>query len=313
MKLKTQNNILYTALLVLGITVSSAAVASSALQQNDKSDTAMSQQNQANDKAVKEREQTQNNLLETVNEGVREGFQKVTQASQQISEGKDAEAIKSLEQAMGKFDIALAADPNLGLIPIESSVNVSQLMIKPETVEAYTSTAIDYLKQSQLQAARALLLPLRDEMLTRTIYLPMTTYPDAIKLATKLLIKGDKKAATDTIVTAFSTLVEKVSVVPLSLIRVEAMVMAASKLDKEKNKEHAKELIEASEEQLNLAVALGYTNEDSHLYENIQSQLKALKTEINGGNVVQRLYKKLNNSIKNLMDKIAKQTEDTDK
>jgi membrane-associated HD superfamily phosphohydrolase len=308
-----QKNILYTGLIVLGMTMSSLALASSDSQKVDKSNAVTSIQDQVNEDAVKNRVDVQNHLLETIDAGVREGFQKVTEASQLISEGKDKEAIKSLEEAVGKFDIALAADPALGLIPIESSVKVSQLIIKPETVEAYTSTAIDYLEQSKLQAARALLMPLRDDMLTRTVYLPMTTYPDAIKLATKLLIKGDRDAAVDTIATAFSTLVEKASVVPLPLVRVEAMVLAASKLDKEKNKEQAKELLEASEEQLNLAVALGYTDEDSDLYEDLQDQVKKLKREINGGNVVQRLYKKLNASIKSLMSKSSKQTEVIDK
>jgi len=308
-----KKNLLLASLLATTLAVSPSVLADTQKTVKASSTKAMStpatKQDNANKQAVKNKAQSQANLLEEVNKDVLDGFKKVVEAGRLIAQGKEKEAIKALQDATGKFDIALAANPKLGLVPIEGTVNVSELITTPDAVKGYTSLAIDLLKDSKVQAARAVLQPLRDDMVTRTVYLPMTTYPDAIKLATKLLVDGKKEAALAVLTTALSTFVEKVSVIPLSLVRVEAMVLAASELDKEKEKDKALALLDASEVQLDLAVALGYTDDDSALYEDLKDQIKALKKEIKGGNIVERLYKKLNASIKSLMDKSSKQTE----
>ena len=264
-------------------------------------------QDKANKKAIVDKAKSQNELLKEVDKGITEGLTKVIEATQLIKDDKLKEAIKSLQEATGKFDVALAANPKLGLIPVASAVKITELNSVPAVVKAQVEIARDLLADNKVQAARAILYPLQDDMVTQTTLLPMTTYPDAIKLATKMLVDNKKKAALETLSTALSTFVNKVSVIPLSLVRVEAMVLAASELDKEKEKDKAYTLLLGAEDQLELATLLGYTTTDSALYSDLKTQLKALKKEIKGDNVVEKLYKKLKASLKDLIGKKSDQ------
>ncbi len=264
-------------------------------------------QAQTNNKAIKKKQDKQNNLLEEVNKGISEGFNKVQEATKLINDGKEKEAIQALQDATGKFDIALAANPDIKLIPIAAEVRVNELLTTSALVKTQVDLAKDLLEDSSVQAARAVLLPLRDDMETRTAYLPMATYPDAIKLATKMLVEKNKDAALETLAVALTTVVEKASIIPLSLIRAEALITAASELDKEKGKDKALKLLDAAKEQLNVATALGYTTKDSNLYDALKDQISAVKKEITGGNVVEKLYDKLKTSFENLIKKNSDQ------
>ncbi len=264
-------------------------------------------QAQANNKAIKKKQDDQIQLLEEVNKGITDGFKKVQEATRLIKDGKEKEAIKALQEATGKFDIALAANPDVKLIPIAAEVRVNELLTTPGLVKTQVELAQKLLKDNQVQAARAVLIPLRDDMETRTAYLPMATYPDAIKLATKMLIEENKDAALKTLAVALTTVVEKSSIIPLSVIRAEALITTASELDKEKGKSKALELLDAAKAQLKLATVLGYTSKDSDLYDALKEQINAVKKEITGGNVVEKLYDKLKASFKKLIKKNSDQ------
>ena len=270
----------------------------------EKGEPAISQeQKKNNEKAISDKKKSQNDLLKEIHKDLSDGFKKVVEATKLIKEGKETEAIKVLEDATGKFDIALAADPKLALIPIDSSLVVTNLVTTPEQIKAQVDIAIDFLKESKVQAARAILLPLHDDMMSSTTSLPMTTYPDAIKLATKMLIQENKDAALETLKTALSTFVTETSVIPLSLLRAEAMMTEASNLDKEKEKDKALILLNGAEQQLQVATVLGYTDKDSESYKDLSTQISAIKKEIMGGNVVEKMYETFKQSIKSLINK----------
>ena len=309
MKKKSMTTRLLIGLMALSLAGSGMAFAGDAAPAVEKATTSATQTAQNNKEAIKGHVQTQNKLQDTINKGVTEGLARTVEAIRLIRDNKTEDALKALEAATGKFDIALAADPSLGLIPVDVSIVATELKISPEEVKKQVDLAIDLLQDSKVQAARAILLPLRDDLVTRVVSLPMTTYPDAIKLATKMLTEGNTDAAVNVLETALSTLVEKVSVIPLPLIRVESMIQAASELDKEKGKEKALELLDEAQKQLELATLLGYTDKDSAAYENLAAQVKALKKEAKGKNFVEKLYDKLNKSIKELMDRSANPTE----
>ncbi len=266
------------------------------------------EQHKANKKAIANKANSQNDLLKEVNKGISEGFNKVIEATKLINAGKSKEAIKALQDATGKFDIALAANPKLGLIPIASTTELTELITSPQAIKVQVDLAEDLLSNSKVQAARAVLAPLQDDLITSTTSLPMTTYPDAIKLATKMLVDGKNDAALATLSTALSTFVKEVSVIPLSLLRVETMVGAASELDKEADKDKALILLNAAEEQLQVATILGYTSKQSSLFETLSDQIKAVKREVTGGNVVEKLYSKLKTSINDLIGTKSEQT-----
>ncbi len=309
MKKMSMTTRLLMGLLALSLVTTAPALAGDAKAGADKAKPAATQMVENNKEAIKGHVQTQNKLLETINKGVNEGLAKTVEAIKLIRDNKTEDALKALEAATGKFDIALAADPSLGLIPVDVSIVATELKITPEEVKKQIDLAVDLLQDSKVQAARAILLPLRDDLVTRVVSLPMTTYPDAIKLATKMLTEGNSDAALNVLQTALSTLVEKVSVIPLPLIRVESMIQTASELDKEKGKEKALELLDEAQKQLELATLLGYTDKDSAAYEDLAAQVKALKKEAKGKNFVEKLYDKLNKSIRDLMNRSAEPKE----
>lgn len=262
------------------------------------------EQTAKSDKAVKALEKEQNALLETVNEGVLDGYKKVLDATKLLTkEGKEKEAISALQEATGKFDIALAAEPGLKLVPIDGDVSLSALITTPDLLKKETDDVIDLLKNHKVQAARAILEPMKDEMVIANAYLPMGTYPDAIKLATKYLVEGKKEDALATLDTTLSTIVVKEAIVPLALIRTESLIKEASELDKEKHKAKAHELLDAAKEQLEVATLLGYTDKESKAYEDMKDQIKVVKKEIDGKNAVEKLYDKMKASVKKLIGK----------
>jgi hypothetical protein len=257
--------------------------------------------------AVNAHEKEQNALLETVNQGVLDGYKKVLEATKLLSqEGKEKEAIVALQEATGKFDIALAAEPDLAMVAIDSDVSVHALITTPGLVKADVSLAIDLLKDHKVQLAKTLLEPMADEMVISHVYLPMATYPVAIKLATKYLVEGKKADALATLDTTLSTLVIKKEIVPLALIRVESLLSEAASLNKEVDKAKAHALLDAASEQLEIAYLLGYTDKRSKAYDDLKDQIKAVKKEIDGKNAVEKMYTKVISSVKDLFQSESK-------
>ncbi len=289
--------------LLMGVFIM-APLAHSANTTTEKVKNLMSQeQTIQSNKAVKAIEKEQNSLLETVNQGVAEGYKKVLKASQLLlQDGKEKQAISLLREATGSFDIAMAANPELKLIPIDGDVAISALVTTPELIKKETKVAIDLLKNNKVQAAQAVLEPMKDEMVVVNVYLPMVTYPDAIKLATKYLVDGKKENAMMTLDATLSTIVVEKVVIPLAIIRTESLLKGAAELDK-KDKTKAHELLNAAQEQLEIATLLGYTDQNSKAYENLNTQIKAIHKEIDGRNVVEKMYDKLKASVSSLISK----------
>ena len=261
-------------------------------------------------KAIKDKQKSQQKLLKKINRGVSEGLDHVLKATRLINEDKLDNAIKELQAATGKFDVAVAANPKLRMVPIASQVRIYESVIGEDDIKARVDTAISQLKDYQVQAATALLTPLRDDMETRTTMLPISTYPVAIKLATQLLVEGNKQAALETLTTALTTLVDKVSIIPLPLLRAESNIKIASDLDKNQDKDRIQKLLAQAGQQLKIARLLGYTSDDAATYEDLDKQISALQKEINGDNVVEKLYRKLRTSFSTLTEKLSKQVAD---
>jgi hypothetical protein len=253
--------------------------------------------------AVKALEKEQNALLKAVRKGVLEGYKNVVKATELLrEEGKEQAAIELLQAATGKFDVALTADPKLDLVPIDAGVSVFSLITTPARVKAETKAAIDLLEEHKLQEARAILDPMRDEMVVSHVYLPMVTYPTAIKLATKYLVENKKEDALATLETTLSTIVVEKSILSLAIVRAEELLIKASKLDKSK-KSDAHALLDAAQQELEVAMLLGYADKESKAYEEIKAQIKAIRKEIDGKNAVEKMYEKVKQSIKELTGK----------
>ena len=293
---------------VMNTLLAASLLASSALWAAADKPVLSDEQQATSDQAIARQEGKQNAMLQAINDNVVTGFAKVQEAARLLTQqGREKEAIAALEAATAKFDIALTAKPDLSLVPIDTRVTIAELLTTPEMIEEATDTAVDMLRDGKLQAARKILLPLRDEMVTESVLLPMETYPDAIKLATAELIKGNKEKAMTILAEAFNTFVVMRSVVPLSLLRAEGFIIEAAKLDKEKEKEKARKLVEAAQMQLEVAVLLGYADKKSQAYEDLKDLVKSLRKEIDGGNVVEKLYFKLKQGLRKLIGEESQQ------
>ncbi len=258
--------------------------------------------------AVNKLEQKQTDLLAVVDQKVLEAFNNVQKAVTLLQEdGKEKQALSALEKAVGQFETITAARPELSLVPIQSDVVVSELVTTPTMVKRNVQLAIDLLKDHKVIAARALLEPMQDDMVATSIYLPMATYPEAIKLATKALVEGKKEESLAIIAQALTTFVVKESVIPLGLIRAQVLIKEAAKLDKEKDKAKIKTLLNRAKDELEVARLLGYTDDEGLAYEDLSDQLSTLRKEIDGKNLVEKMYEKLAASFKKLIDKEAEQ------
>ncbi len=295
-------NIIFSSLLISTLAVSSVVMAeqpAKAAKQVEKVGAAASHKAPSADVQKKAHDY----LVKKVNKDVKEAMGKVFGATQMIQAGKLKEAIVALKDASKKFDDALAKDPQLDLAPIASDMEIFEISASAADVNGQVAKALKALSQGKVQLAREILLPLRDDMEILTVYLPMKTYPDVIKKVNKMLLDADKDGAVAALNTAFTTIVEERAIIPLPLFRAESMVMTASTLDKDKNKKPVLELLNHANEQLQLATALGYTSEASDLYMDLSKQIRELIDQLQGGNSVERFYKKLKTSFSGLIHK----------
>jgi hypothetical protein len=141
---------------------------------------------------------------------------------------------------------------------------------------------------------------LKDELDINIISLPMQVYPASTKTALEALNKGDKKAALSALAVGFSTLVHTKIVIPTPLLIAQDMIKDAANLDKSK-KQEAHKLLDAAKEQLKRAYLLGYTSKHTKAYKELNAQIDAISKEIDGKNMVEKLYEKLKESFKSLI------------
>ena len=263
-------------------------------------------------KAIQQEQSKQNELLQQVNAGVKEGLDHVLTAVKLLGEEKDAEALTELQTAAGKFSTALAANPDLAMVPVDGYVTIHELITTPATVEETLDEVDDLLDDGKVQEARILLSTLRDEMEIATIFLPMATYPDAIDLAAKYLVDGKRDRALEVLGTAASSLVTELTTVPLGLIRAQSLIKKASEQDKA-DKASALILVNAARQQLRVSEVLGYTTGKSENYRNLNKKIDQLEKEINGKNVVEKLYDELATAFSNLIKEESKSSSQSTK
>jgi len=234
-------------------------------------------------------------------EGARNSFM----AMRFLQHNKIDEAKKALKKATVNFDKALKANPKLDVVPIEQSIEVFEFNAEPKEIDKILNSADKLIKEHRTQEARALLIPLKDEMDVDTNFVPMGIYPIATKNALTALEKGDKKASINILASAFNMLISQKVVIPLSLLSAQDLIMTASELDKNK-KDEATKILEEAKSELKKAELLGYTNKKMPEYQALTSSIEAIEKEIKGKNVVEKLYDKLNQDFVSLVDKLKK-------
>ena len=260
------------------------------------------EENRRLQKIVNFEAQTHKNSLKKAPKEFMNGLNETISALQALQANKTKEAQTALESATKQFDIALKANPKLGLIPIADKIEVITFNGDAKLIKHIKESAEKLLKENDTQVAIDLLVPLQDEMVIRTQLVPAYLYPKATKEAAKTLKAGKTTEAFKILMTALSATEIHSITIPIPLITAQDMVLQASKLEKSHKKEALK-LLSQAEDELQKAVLLGYTHEYAKSYKAINEQIEALKTEIKGKNIVEKLYEKLLKSFKDLDNK----------
>lgn len=194
------------------------------------------------------------------------------------------EAIAALERATGKLELLLARDPDLGLAPTGVTASTYDLFAHPDTVRQAIALAEEQLEEGNVPEARRVLGMLASEVVVSVSSIPLATYPDAIKKAVPLIDDGSLEAAKGVLQRALNTLVITDYVLPLPLLRAEALLAHAESLAEkaERTEEEAASLsntLDAVREQIEMAELLGYGSEEE--FDTFERQLDELvaKTE----------------------------------
>lgn len=247
--------------------------------------------------AVKKQEQKASELKKLINEDVAKGLDKVRQAVKLLDENKSKEGLTLLRDAVGSFEVALAADPKLTLVPVKSVVMAQELYTSPESLKREILYAKELLSEGKLQEARKTMMPLRSDISVQTTYLPMNTYPDAIRAAIKSLVAEKNDEAKAILSQAMGTLyfTEEVAV-PVPLLTAKILVDNAAAMGKDK-KEEVIAALNTAKEQLEVARLLGYLSEDSKQYEEISDKIKQTMLDVKGENNVVAKFAELKAAI----------------
>ncbi len=201
-----------------------------------------------------------------------------------IAQKKKDEAQKKLANIIGKLEILLAQNPDLAVIPVSATTEVHDVVTDPKTVDDIMKAVREAIDKGYYQTAKWALNDLSSEIVVKTAYLPMATYPDAMKLAAKLMGQDKTKEAAAVLVQALNTLVIRQEVIPLPVLRAEEYVKEALKvMDNDKkfkeNKTQLLALIDAADYQLTLAEKMGYGKKDKE-YKDLHDVIKSLKSHI---------------------------------
>lgn len=226
----------------------------------------------------------------------------VDEAITLLDKGKKDEAIKKLEIASGKLEIAMAAEPSLELVPLATDVFTYDLITSPKQVKADLDAVDDLIDDGDVQTARELLNRLHSEIVTETTFLPVATYPDAIKRAVKEINANQSKKARETLLVAMDSLIEEAVVTPLPIVLAHGAIKGAEQAQKTEKDKALRDLDYAAE-QIETAKALGYFFDDKAEYKEINKTIKNLRHAVKGKSKTEKLFDDAKNTTKKLLDK----------
>jgi hypothetical protein len=267
---------------------------------NAKSTTEKATIAQSTKSSIKKENQKQEKTVNETPKEIGNGFNQTLEAINALKEKNLKKAKKLLKSATENFSIALKTDPKLDIVPFAQEINVHEFLGNSAMVKKALTLANTLILNYDTQSARAVMMPLQDEMIVTTDAIPMKLYPIATENALKALEDGKQKEALDILELSLNTIVSKVVLVPLPLLVAEDLVITASTLDKVK-KEDALGLLNLAQDELKKAVFLGYTKKYTSVYKDLDEEIDALKKEIKGKNVVEKLYDKLKESFNSLI------------
>jgi hypothetical protein len=224
-------------------------------------------------------------------------------ALKNLEENKKDEAKKNIELALGKLEVILASKKVPKLLPIENRLIVKNFVGGAKEVDIALEEVKKLIESGKVQEAGELLISLQSELDISTISLPLATYPDALKLASKYLVEGKIEEAKDTLKLALSTFANVQTIIPIPLINTIELVAVASSKAKE-NKELALKYLSSAHDELDKAEKLGYLSKSTTTYKELHLLIKNVEKEVNGPNKAEKLFNELGEKLKEFKSKI---------
>ncbi len=222
-----------------------------------------------------------------------------------IESDKAEEAKKKGQELIGKLELLLAKDSTLNLIPVDVTYQRKELVSDMETVNSLVDDAEKAFDEGYYQAAADILEKLKSEIVIRTTYIPLATYPDGIKTSLLLLDNGDTAGSLAVLQQVLSSVVVGETVLPLPVLNAEQMVIEASAVyDKDKNNtEKILNLLDNADYQLKLAEAMGYGKKDKD-YQYLADSIRELKKSVSEKKDSKSLFNNLKQKIHEFKDRL---------
>ena len=261
---------------------------------------------QVNKNAVIKAEKNAQQSNQLVNEAI--SAIRNTQDALVYLNGKDTKrAISALKKAIGDLAVVLNAPNAPYLLPVDINFEAYQFQGDIKNVAKLVKQAKNLVEENKLPEAREVLNTLRDEIVIKTINLPLATYPAALQLAIKYINEGKIKEAKEVLAMALSTLVEIKTIIPIPLVKTQNLIVEASKIVK-KDKKEAIKYLEEAKHQLKLGEILGYTSKSSTTYKMLKEQINKLEREIRANHKTSNLFERLIEKIKEFKEKAVTHT-----
>ncbi len=204
-------------------------------------------------------------------------LQETRKALTALDEERTEDALASLALATGQLELIVAREPELALAPTSVAVTTHDIYGTPEAIEAAIEEAEDLLRDGMVQAARRLLDGIASETIVSVTNIPLATYPDAIKTIAPLIDDGKLEEARYGLQSVLNTLVQTDHVIPLPVVRAQAMLTQAESLTEKEDRsaeesEELAQLLSDARSQLEMADLLGYGASDNYadLYAHIE-------------------------------------------
>ncbi len=221
-----------------------------------------------------------------------------------LTQSNQKDATKEIEKALGKLEVILSAKDAPKFLPVDSTVTMVEFVGTKDDVKKGLSSVKDLLDDNKVQAARILLNSLQSEIDVTVVSLPLVTYPDALKLAAKYIHDNKLEKAKSVLEVALSTFDKTTTVIPLPLLKATDLINVSASLSKNGKKEQALKYLDAAEEQLDTAEALGYVSHSSNTYKSIHEMINHVRKEIKGKNKAEKLFDTLKEKLKDFKEKV---------
>lgn len=282
---------------------------SEAKEHGDKS---KSQQSTSRDVNKKVEKQTEKEVIKKRKMLISEAVEAVTEtrkALMALDKDNPSSALAFLEKAVGKFETILAREPSLSFAPVDVAVEIQDINATVEEIEKTKEQIEDYIEDDKVQKARSEISGLASEIVISVTKVPLKTYPIAIKSVIPLIDKGKLDKAKAELQEALNTLVIEKHVLPLPILKAEAIFQDAEALSEKQDrtreeKEKLASLLKDARMQLNKAESLGYgTKED---FQKLYGEIKEIEKKTEGSKSGKGFFDKVKQYITDIKQAIMK-------